>query len=200
MAKEIEAKFVGIDKAEVIKKIESIGARKIYDERKMRRVVYDLYSDNSWARIRDEGDKITMSYKCVNRRALDGVNEVQVVVDDFEKAREFLKEMGHKEKSYQETLRARYYLDDGEVELDIDTWPGLDPCLEIEAPTKKAVKQTAEKLGFDWAKAGFGAADNTYASVYNVTEDWINNHCPLLTFDYLPPEISPQNKRRHMEG
>lgn len=198
MAKEIEAKFLGIDKQEIVKKLESIGARKIYDERLMRRCVYYLPKEGAWARIRDEGDKITMSYKCVVKKALDGVEEVLIEIDNFDRGRELLRELGHREKSYQETLRMRYFLDEGGVEFDIDTWPGLDPCIEIEAPTEQAVKDAAIKLGFDWSIAKFGAADNTYASVYNVTEDWINNHCPLLTFNHLPPEISPENKRKQV--
>jgi len=195
MAKEIEAKFLNINKQEIIKKLEQIGARKVQDEHMMRRCVYNLPKDGAWARIRDEGDKVTMSYKCVVKKALDGVEEVQIEVDDFDRARELLMELGHEEKAYQETLRMRYFLDEGEVEFDIDTWPGLDAYIEIEAPTEQAVKNAAAKLGFDWENAQFGAAGSTYAQTYNVTEDWINNHCPLLVFNSLPPELQPGNRR-----
>jgi len=195
MAKEIEAKFLNINKQELIKKLEDIGARKVYDERMMRRCVYNLPKDGAWARIRDEGDKVTISYKCVTKNALDGVEEVQIEIDNFDRGRELLKELGHIEKAYQETFRMRYFLDEGEVEFDIDTWPALNTFLEIEAPTEEAVKSAAAKLGFDWSDAKFGAADSVYAGEYNVTEDWIDNDCPLLVFGHLPAELSDENRR-----
>lgn len=197
MSKEIEAKFINIDKDQIIKALEGIGASKVYDERLLRRCVYSLPIEKpgAWARVRDEGDKITMSYKRVVNRSLNGVEEVELVVDDFNKAREFLCSVGLSEKAYQETKRLRYYIESENVEFDIDTWPGLNPFIEIEADNASKVRKYAEKLGFNWSEAMFGSADFVYAREYNVTEDWINNTCPLLAFDMLPKELSESNRR-----
>jgi len=197
MSKEIEAKFTSINIIELIGKLEQIGAVKVYDERMFRRCVYNLPIDKpgAWGRIRDEGDKITMTYKCVTAEHIDSVEEVEIIINDFDKGRAFLSSIGLIEKAYQESKRMRYVLKDPDVEFDIDTWPALDPWLEVEAESEELVREYAEKLGFDWNTARFGSADFIYASVYNVTEDWINNHCPLLQFDNLPAELSDDNKR-----
>ncbi len=197
MAQEIEAKFINIDKQELVKKLEKLGAQKVFDERLLRRTVYDLAIDKpgAWARVRDEVDKVTMSYKRVNKESLDGVEEVELVVDSFENAREFLKSVGLKEKAYQETKRIRYVIEAEEVEFDIDTWPGLEPWIEIEASTEEAVRKYAKLLGFSWEDAMFGSADLVYERVYDVTAEWINQECPVLRFDELPEELRESNRR-----
>lgn len=198
MAKEIEAKFINIDKHQVIKNLEKMGAIKIYDERLMRRCVYRLPTNKpgAWARIRDEGDKVTMTYKCVTSQALDGVEEIEIVIDNFDRGRELLKSIGLIEKAYQETRRMRYRIINDNVEFDIDTWPALNPLLEIESDNEDTVKKYADKLGFNWNTAMFGSADFVYAKEYDVTEEWINDQCTLLSFNHLPPELQPSNKRK----
>ncbi|PIZ46794.1 hypothetical protein CO180_02835 [candidate division WWE3 bacterium CG_4_9_14_3_um_filter_41_6] len=198
MAKEIEAKFINISKGEIIKKLEEIGAEKVFDERLLRRCVYNLpiHKEGAWARVRDEVDKVTMTYKRVTQQSLDGVEEVEVKVDSFDKAREFLRSVGLIEKAYQETKRLRYVIKDVDVEFDVDTWPGLNPWIEIEADTEDKVKEYALKLGFVWSDAMFGSADFVYTKVFNITESWINNECPILSFEKLPIELTEQNKRK----
>jgi adenylate cyclase class 2 len=197
MAKEIEAKFINIDKDEVIKKLEKLGAVKAYDEKLMRRCVYNLpiKKDGAWARVRDEGDKVTMTYKRVTDKSLDGVEEVEIIVDNFDRAREFLRSVGLIEKAYQETKRMRYFIVDENIEFDIDTWPALNPFIEIESDNGEAIKKYATKLGFNWSDAMFGSADFVYAKEYNIDENWINNKCKLLAFGKLPPELLSANKR-----
>jgi adenylate cyclase class 2 len=197
MAKEIEAKFSIMNKDEIAAKLIGLGAKKVFDERLLRRAVYDfpISRRDAWARVRDEVDQITMSYKCVNSLSLDGVEEVELIINDFEKGRAFLKSLGMIEKAYQETKRMRYVVENGAVEFDIDTWPGLTPWVEIEAKSEEKVKQYAALLGFNWSDAMFGSADYVYAKVYNITADWINNNCPILSFEKLPWELTDENRR-----
>lgn len=198
MGKEIEAKFININKEEIIKKLESMGAIKVFDERLLRKYIYNLpvKKEGAWARVRDEVDKITMTYKRVTSQSLDGVEEVEVKVDNFDKAKEFLRSVGLIEKAYQESKRIRYIIKDVNIEFDIDTWPGLEPWLEIEADTEEKVREYSSLLGFVWGDAMFGSADFVYAKVFNITEDWINNQCPMLCFDKIPFELTQQNKRK----
>lgn len=195
MAKEIEAKFINIDKSQVVKQLEKLGAIKVFDERLLRRCVYKLpiEKEGAWARIRDEVDKITMTYKRVVNQSLDGVEEVELIIDDFDKGRSFLKSIGLLEKAYQESKRMRYVIES--VEFDIDTWPALNPWIEIEAKTEEDVKKYAKLLGFKWEDAMFGSADLVYEKIYNIDADWINNRCPFLKFDDLPPELQESNLR-----
>jgi adenylate cyclase, class 2 len=199
MAKEIEAKFLNISKVELIKKLEDIGAQKAFDERILRRCVYNLpiNNDNAWVRVRDEVDKITMSYKKISSFSLSGVEEIELTIDSFENARNFLKSVGLIEKAYQENKRLRYVLHEENVEFDIDTWPGLAPCLEIEADSETKVKHYADLLGFDWKDATFGSIDYIYEKIFDVTSDWVCNECPVLTFDNIPTQLTNSNLRNN---
>lgn len=195
MTKEIEAKFININKLSVIRKLEELGAEKVFDERLLRRCVFNLpvVKKGAWARVRDEVEKVTMTYKRVTEQSLDGVEEVELVIDDFDNGRLFLRSIGLVEKAYQETKRIRYKIDG--VEFDIDTWPGLNSWLEIEASTNEDVKKYAKLLGFKWKDAMFGSADFVYEKVYKVDIDWINNKCAVLKFGELPPELQSSNLR-----
>ena len=62
MNNEIEASFLDIDKDEIRAKLKAAGATLGYAEVLMRRVVFDT-GPHSFARVRDEGDKIVMTYK-----------------------------------------------------------------------------------------------------------------------------------------
>jgi adenylate cyclase class IV len=200
MAKEIEAKFININSDSIISKLKDLGAILVYEHRLLRRKVYNLPTPTpgTWARVRDEVDKITMTYKCVNERSLNGVEEVEIEVNDFDKACDFLNSVGLIEKAYQETRRTRYIIKEDNVEFDIDIWPSLNPLIEIESDNEATVKKYADLLGFKWEDAYFGGADSIFAHEYNIDEDWINNQCPLLSFENIPPELQPSNKRIKM--
>lgn len=50
----------------------------------------------------------------------------------------------------------------------------LEPFVEIEGKSEKAVKDVSEKLGFNWHDARFCAIDALYADKYGVSENVIN--------------------------
>jgi adenylate cyclase class 2 len=153
---EFEITYINIDTKEIERKLLSLGAEKEGDFH-YRRIVFDypdfsLDKKASWVRLRDEGDKITLTFKKRigsnvndNLGGDDGMYEQEVVVDDFEKTHQFLLDIGLIEKMYQENKRTRYLLNG--VECDIDTWPLLDPYLEIEGKNWEDVYKTAEILG-----------------------------------------------------
>lgn len=197
MQTEIEVKFTDIDPAAVRKQLQKIEALQVYPERLMRRAVFDypdkrLYtSGNGWVRVRDEGGKVTLSYKQVNDRTLHGTQEVTVVVDHFETTCRFLQAIGLKQKSTQETKRELWRL--GEVEITIDTWPWVPTFLEIEGPDEPAVKQVAQSLGFDWLQALFGSVEPVYQMHYAVSEEEIN-HWESITFIPVPDWLLARKK------
>lgn len=103
-----------------------------------RKTFHPLSTDkNEWFRVRKEFGKITMTYKCIHSNNLSGTEEVEIIVDDFNNATEMLLKTGLRNTSTQENLREIWVL--GEVEVCIDTWPGLRPYIEIEAPTEELV-------------------------------------------------------------
>ncbi|MGY0499501.1 class IV adenylate cyclase [Nocardia sp. FBN12] len=144
---EHEAKILDIDPDTIERHILDKGGHKL-GERFMRRYVYDVTSgvDGKWIRLRDDGKRITLAVKEITSDAIDGTHEVEVRVDDFAATNALLDMMGFSAKSYQETKRTSYTLDGAELELD--TWPGIPPYLEIEAATKADVVRVAELLGY----------------------------------------------------
>ena len=155
---EIEVKFLNIDSVLMEKKLNEIGARKIF-EKLYRRKVFDypdfsLHKKGAWVRLRDEGDKITLAYKeRIGMKTFDGktnddsMEEIEVNVSDFEKTAELLNKVGFIEKFYQENKRIRYQLDD--IEFDIDFWPQLEPYLEIETSSWERIEDAIKLLGLN---------------------------------------------------
>ena len=95
MKTEIEAKFLDIDVDNLRGILRSIGASQVQLERLMKRRIYDFPNNSldkigGWVRVRDEGDKTTLSYKQQNDDSLHGTKEVNVVVGDFESTCDFL--------------------------------------------------------------------------------------------------------------
>jgi adenylate cyclase, class 2 len=178
MQTEIEAKWLDIDKVAFRKILIDAGATLIVPERLMVRQVYDfpdrrLESVGGWVRVRNEDDKITMSYKQLNDRTVRGTKEVTVVVNDFDVACNFLESIGLEMKSIQETKRESWKLGNSEIELD--TWPWIPNFVEIETINEAALKRTANLLGLDYSKALHGSVETAYQAVYDVTEEEINN-------------------------
>ena len=167
---EIEIKFLNIDKEALEKKLVSLGAKKIADYH-YRRVVFDfpgftLDKQGAWLRLRDEGEKITLTFKQRIGKDIqglandEGMYEKETIVGDFDATREILLKTGLIEKMYQENKRTRYVLDG--VECDIDIWPLLEPYLEIESDSWDRVYSTAEKLGFKKGDAKIFTANQIY--------------------------------------
>jgi len=184
MQTEWEASFWSIDKDEVRARLTAAGAELIYPERDMRRYGFfppaGTLLQKSWVRIRDEGDRVTMSIKQVGAK-LDEQKELEIVVNDFETGAEFLRTLGCKEKAFQETKRELWRI--GVVDIVIDSWPFLEPLVEIEGPSEVAIREVAEKLGFVWEHARFTSVAEAYMEKYGVTYERINTGTPQLVFD-----------------
>jgi adenylate cyclase, class 2 len=196
METEIEAKFLEIDAYKLREKLESVGAKLVHPERQMRRVVFD-YPDSrlekigGWIRVRDEGDKITFSYKQLNDRTLHGTTEIETTVGDLEKTAQILKAVGLEQKSYQETKREKWMF--GDCEITLDTWPWIPTFVELEAPSEEKMKALAEKLELDWAEAMHGSVETAYQMYYNFTEHEIDNW-PEITFIPEPEWLLAKKK------
>ncbi len=183
METEIEAKFLNINKTRLRKLLQNIGAECVKPERMMRRTVFELPEDGSYMRVRDEGDKITMSVKHLAERSLEGMKEICLTVNSYNDAVNFLIAAGHEPKAKQETLRESWVYQG--VEIDIDTWPWAPSFVEIEGKSGEAVKAVAEKLGFAMKDAKYGSVEIVYKQIYNLTDDEINNE-PEIIFDHIP--------------
>lgn len=183
MKAEIEAKFLNINKENIRKLLKSIGAELVRPERLMERAVFDGSKPNEYYRVRNEGDQITMSFKHLDDRSIEGMKEICLTVDNYDSAVEFLSSLAGAPKALQETYRESW-IKDG-VEIDIDTWPWVPSFIEIEGQSAEAVEKLAKELGFDMNDAKYGSVEIVYRQIFDVTEDEIN-YMPEIKFTDIP--------------
>src|SRR5258708_4923526 len=120
MQTEIEVKFLNVDFDDIRTNLKAIGGKCVQPMRLMRRVVID-HSDrrmqakaDSWIRIRDEGDKVTLTFKRSKENEFGGAHEIEVTVSSFEKTRDIFIAMGLMVHSYQETKRETWEVEEVE--------------------------------------------------------------------------------------
>lgn len=196
MKPEIEGKWLNIELDAMRTRLRAAGAQLKQPERQMTRSVFDfpdgrLDQKNGWARVRDEGDKTTMSYKQLNDRSVTGTHEVNLIVDDYENACHFLRELGLEQQSVQQTSRESWKL--GDVEIELDTWPWIPSFIEIEAESEELLRATAEKLNLDYSQVFHGSVEVAYQAAYDVTEAEVNAW-PEISFGPVPDWL--EEKRR----
>lgn len=188
---EYEATFADVDRDEVRERLRRAGAQLERAEFVQRRINFRLPKGNEirggWLRVRDEGERVTMSLKVVDGDAIHNQKEIQLVVDSFEEAKKFLTAIGCETKAFQETRRELWELDG--VDITIDEWPFLEPLVEVEGKSEDAVRAVSEKIGFDYGEARFCAVDVLYSEKYGLSIDAINNVTPKIAFDMDNPFV-----------
>lgn len=142
MVIEYETTILDIDKEKIKNELNKLGAKKVLDVQ-FRRWVLDM-GNEEWIRLRFEGEKTTLTYKKRNSSNIDGVEEIETEVEDFDKAAEILLKQKWKGTYYQENKREMYILND--IEFCIDSWPQIPTYLEIESKSKEKVKEGLEIL------------------------------------------------------
>jgi adenylate cyclase, class 2 len=186
---EWEATFENINPQDIREKLRCAGATLVKKNFMQKRVTLNLPKGNEveggWLRIRDEGDRITMSYKVVSGNKIEDQKEIQLIINDFKTAEKFLEEIGCIKKAYQESKREIWKI--GEVEICIDEWPFLEPYVEIEGPNEESVKEVAKKIGLEYNKALFCSVDTVYSKKYAISEEYICNEIKRICFDEENP-------------
>jgi adenylate cyclase class 2 len=168
MESEIEVKFLGVDHDEVRAKLTELGAKLEHPMRLMRRTLFDYpdmrlqKSNHGRLRIRDEGDKLTFTYK--SRLDKQYADEIETTIGSYETTSEILRAIGLEAYSSQESKRETWLYKN--VEVVLDEWPWLRPYIEIEGSTEPAIQEVAKDLGFNWDDAYFGSVDTAYKVDY----------------------------------
>ncbi len=170
MKTEIEVKFINVNIDDIRKRLKQADATLEQPMRLMRRVNIEQpeHADaGAWIRIRDEGNKVTMTWKQGMKNSNDAIGrlkELEVVVSDFDDTVDIFRHAGWAPKTYQESKRETWML--GNAEVVIDEWPWLSPMIEIEAGDEQSVHAAAAILGFDWKNANYGNIDDVYLLQY----------------------------------
>ncbi len=187
MKQEIEATFLSVDKDKVRSALSAAGFVCKHPEYLMRRKTFDFSTiapgKNKWGRVRQEADKVTMTVKEVRGAGINDMFELEMIVDSFDSACEMFEQCGVHAKSFQENYREVWESDSAQV--TIDTWPGLNPFVEVEAEDESVVKETSSQLGLDFSSALFGSIDLMYEKELGVPASSIIT-LPEITFANPP--------------
>ena len=168
MAKEREVTILNIKEEDFIKKLLDNGAV-FKDEFLQRRYTYDFTPalKNKWIRLRTNGKKTTLTIKEIkDKKSIDGTEELEVLVGDFDIMNKILKELGYVYRNYQENYRKIYMID--EVEVSIDSWPMIPTYAEIEGKSNEAVISVLNKLGYSLDEATILDVTSIYNEVYGI--------------------------------
>lgn len=170
MNKEIEARFLDIDKQELTDKLTALGAIDRGDVSLTEVIFYD--QENKWpdegrfVRIRSTNDTTKLTYKSNKAQTVDSAREIEFAVPDANLAEQFLENIGLVAFRHQEKKRHTFELND--VTIDIDTWPKVPTYVELEGPSEEQIKLVAESLGFKWENAVFDDARAIIQDRYNI--------------------------------
>jgi adenylate cyclase class 2 len=154
--KEIEAKILEVNSADIQKQLLGLGAQKVF-EGQMEWVVFDfpdgsLSKEEILVRLRKRGGQAELTVKkLLSLKGAKVSEETELPVNDFDTAKKILETIGLKQKQGYPLHKHRisYMLDN--VHFEIDTFPQFPTYLEIEAPSKEVIKEYAQKLGFSQA-------------------------------------------------
>jgi adenylate cyclase class IV len=197
---EFEAKFLDINKDELIERMKTLGAKMSQSNTLYKRCMYGLCDvKRGYVRVRDEGDKTTLTAKIYKDSKFPEEYEV-TIKDNFENGKAFLGALNLTEKSYHETMREKWILNLGksnnnECEIAFDSIPGIPLYVEIECKTKKNLNKAIKLLKLNNAKKCFGSYGKCFVEYYDMTENDINNLIPKLTFENIYNELKPYIKK-----
>lgn len=183
---EYEVKFFPINIDEMRTKLVDAGAILKKKERLMRRCVFSKDKNPNmtctYTRIRDEGDKVTMSAKLhASDGRIESQKEFETTVDNFETTREILLSSGLQQTGYQENKRETWQMPDGTL-VELETWPMLPRYLEIEGKSVEAVKTAASVLKLDWGQHIVQSNDYLYALHHSMDRETVLEKFSYLTF------------------
>lgn len=173
MNTETEARFLDIDKAELINRLVSLGARDHGEQLLSEVIFYD--AEKTWlsqgkrVRLRSDKNKTELTYKENSHQAIDSAKEIELDVADAEKATLLLEAIGLRAFRRQEKRRHKLTLDS--VTIDIDTWPNIPTYVEFEGASEQEIRDVAERTGFKWDNVIFDDAREIIQKHYGVAYD-----------------------------
>lgn len=153
---EIEAKFYVLDLKRIIKQLEALGAQLIHDRVLETNIRFDLpgallRAEGRVLRLRHDTE-VRLTYKSAGKNT-EGIlsrEEIEFVVEDFEKAKRFLEALGYQKLVYYEKYRTTYKLNDTLIMLDELPYGDF---VEIEGQSHDLIRVEANRLNLKWDAA-----------------------------------------------
>lgn len=174
---EIETKILEVNAKDISEKLTDLGAEKIQDVM----LTVDWFSlpglekeNHPWfLRVRSYSTgkiEITWKGKQNTESTMHHVKEINLLVDNHEKAKILFEEIGLICYAHQEKERASWKLDG--VQFDLDTYPKMSPYLEIEAGSEKEIAEMIKKLNLEKYEAWNDGERTLIEGKYKL--DWYN--------------------------
>jgi adenylate cyclase class 2 len=147
--REIEVKFLGIDKEKIVERLKSLGAKKSF-EGNIEAIYFDrrkeLRKKGMVLRLRKRGNSSEITFK---RRIIladaKAMEEKESHIEDFQEMRNILHSLGYKEIVKRRKYRITYKLKD--LSFEIDKIVDIPHYLEIEASSMERIRYAVDLLG-----------------------------------------------------
>jgi adenylate cyclase class 2 len=179
---EIEAKFYVLDLQRIQKYLQDVQARLIQPRILETNIRFDLPDGSLRAgrrvlRLRRDTEA-RLTYKGGNKNT-GGVlsrEEIEFVVENFEKAKKFLEALGYQQVFYYEKYRTTYELDNLLIMLDELPYGNF---LEIEGDTEETIRALSKKVDLNWD----ATIDRSYSALFERLQKSLNLSFRDLSFD-----------------
>ena len=195
---EYEIRILNINESKLKKTIlENKG--KLSNKKRIMKIIsyHHPYSKkDSYIRIRDEGDKITMTIKTKFKSKFP--IEREVIINDIEEGDAILKFLGCKKKYIVEKIRETYKIN-GCKELVFDSYPGLPTYFEIDCDNENNLKKVSKLLGYNLDDHDNTSTNDLYLKHYGIKKD---RKLGDLTFANANKVLGPfitKNKKKFFE-
>jgi adenylate cyclase class IV len=199
--KEIEAKWLFVDREGLINKIKKLGATLEHGIAQYERYAFFLPPNDKrkgFVRTRKEktknGESVTITAKFYDQSNFADEFEIETK-NSIEENKNLLEAFNFKQKAYQISFREKYHLKwkDCEYEICFDDWPGLS-YVEIEIKgegSEDNLKDLSKELGFKWEDARFGSFGNVYYEMYGIPQEDLNNKMKYIRFSHAEEDFKP---------
>lgn len=182
--REIEVRFLEIDKDKLVRRLKELRAEDEGEDLLREVIFYDKdlkwqYDEMKFVRIRKTKRGVFLAFKHNQELTAEGTKEIELAIDSFEKAEQFLKEIGLIKYREQEKKRHAFLLN--KVSVDIDTWPSVPTYVELEGPSENDLKRVAELLNLDWVNVEFEIPRFIIEKKYNIPVSKLRK----FTFDVI---------------
>ncbi|HJR80547.1 MAG TPA: class IV adenylate cyclase [Anaerolineales bacterium] len=162
---ETEAKFYIQDLDKIAARLQGLEARLIQARVLETNIRFDLpngqlVSERRVLRLRhDSESRLTYKSASINDQGVLSRTEIEFIVQDFEKAKQFLQALGYQSIFYYEKYRRTFAIQssEGSIHIMLDELP-YGNFVEIEGETVDSIRQAADVLNLDW--------DTTIATSY----------------------------------
>jgi len=177
---ETEAKFYISDLDGIKARLQSLEARLIQERVLETNIRFDLpdgglHFQGQVLRLRQDTDaKLTFKSGSTSEQGVLSRTEIEFVVEDFDKAKQFIEALGYQKLFYYEKYRTTYDL--GGCHIMLDELP-YGNFLEIEGETIESIQGIANKLKLKW--------DTAVLASYHMLFEGLHGKFPNLDFTEL---------------